>query len=235
MRIVLNASAKTSTGTSLNDLLHTGPNLQADLFMLLLGFRYFKVALSADIQQMYLQILLSEGDRKYQKILYRFNKNEPLRIFQFNSVAFGLRSSPFLAMRTVRQLAYEERERFPIASRVATSEIYMDDLSTSVTSEEEGARLVHDLIALFKSGGFDLVKWASNSPELLHQLPVSHRASIEFDNDTGTLKILGLKWLPVSDTFSFSVTDSSIGSTKRVILSTIARLFDVLGLSTCYS
>lgn len=230
VRIVLNASAPTDTKLSLNELLHTGPNLQADLFALLLKFRYFKVAITADVQQMYLRILLSESDRKYQKILYRFNDTEPTRILQFNSVAFGLRSSPFLAMRTVRQLADDEGGRFPLAAKVAAHEFYMDDLTTSVPSVKEGSQLVDELIALFKAGGFDLIKWVSNVPELLAHLPESHRASIEFTDDRDTLKVLGLKWIPTSDTFSFTTSTTSTINTKRSILSTIARLFDVLGL-----
>ncbi|XP_050669608.1 uncharacterized protein LOC126968633 [Leptidea sinapis] len=228
-RIVLDASAKTDSGVSLNDLLHIGPNLQADLFTLLLRFRYFEIALNADIKQMYLRIFLSENDRKYQKILYHFADNEPNRIFQFNSVAFSLRSSPYLAMRTVRQLAEDERERFPLAAEVATQELFMDDLTTSVHSVDDGIRLADELRELFKSGGFNLVKWASNSHVLLTHLPESHRASIEFSDDNSNLKVLGLKWIPTTDTFTFTISSTSVGSTKRAILSTIARLFDVLG------
>lgn len=230
VRIVLDASARTDTGISLNDLLYTGPNLQADLFTLLIRFRQFKIAITADIQQMYLRLMLTETDRKYQKILYRFNENEPIRVFQFNSVAFGLRSSPFLAMRTVRQLAEVERDRFPRAAEVAVRDLYMDDLTTSVNTQAGGVQLAHELIALFKSGGFDLVKWASNSSSLLTQLPESHRAAIEFSDGCDTIKVLGLKWLPVTDTFTFTTGETSQANTKRSILSTIACLFDVLGL-----
>ncbi|XP_063827848.1 uncharacterized protein LOC135077235 [Ostrinia nubilalis] len=229
-RIVLDASAKTDTGFSLNDLLMTGPNLQTDLFTLLLRFRQFEIAVTADVQQMYLRILLADDDRKYQKILYRFNEDELVRIFQFNSVAFGLRSSPYLAMRTIRQLALEEQDRFPRAAEVATHEMYMDDLTSSVPTANDAIQLAHDLIAMFKSGGFDLIKWASNSPELLAHLPESHRAAIEFTDNSDTLKVLGLKWLPVTDTFTFTINEPPANNTKRVILSTIARLFDVLGL-----
>ncbi|KAF6210724.1 hypothetical protein GE061_013833 [Apolygus lucorum] len=62
LRIVWNMSAPTSTGYSLNDLLHIGPKLQADIFTILLNFRLFRVALSADVRQMYLQILVEPRD-----------------------------------------------------------------------------------------------------------------------------------------------------------------------------
>ncbi|KAF9412289.1 hypothetical protein HW555_009180 [Spodoptera exigua] len=75
-------------------------------------------------------------------------------------VAFGLKSSPFLAMRTVRQLSEDEKHRFPRASIVASQELYMDDLANSTPTVEEAKTLSAELIALFKAGGFDLTKWA---------------------------------------------------------------------------
>ncbi|XP_050667256.1 uncharacterized protein LOC126966981 [Leptidea sinapis] len=104
-RVVLDASAKTHTGLSLNDVLHVGRNMQTDLFLLLLEFRLFPVAMNADIKHMYLRIGVFKDQRKYIRILFRFNENENICTFEFNCVPFGLKSSPFLAMRTVRQLA----------------------------------------------------------------------------------------------------------------------------------
>lgn len=229
VRIVLDASAKSHNGVSLNDLLHTGPNLQADIFLLLLNFRLFPIAVTADIKQMYLRIAVIDEHRKYQKILFRFNTAEPVREFQFNRVAFGLKASPFLAMRTVRQLSEDEKHRFPRAAIVASHELYMDDLVNSTPTLEEAKILSTELIALFKAGGFDLTKWASNSPELLESIPHSNRSSINF-SDGGNLKILGLKWIPSEDCFTFTTSNVDESCTKRSILSTVARLWDVLGL-----
>lgn len=230
VRIVLDASAKCHNGVSLNDVLHTGPNLQSDIFILLLNFRLFAVALAADIKQMYLRILLQFEDRKYQKILFRFDSSEPIREFQFNRVAFGLKCSPYLAMRTVRQLASDERDKYPRAAQVASHELYMDDLTTSVPTVEEAKSLSQELIALFKAGNFHLTKWASNSPELLDSVPQSNRAAIEFSNNEN-IKVLGLKWLPASDVFTFSTSPTNETFSKRTILSSIARLWDVLGFA----
>lgn len=230
VRPVLDASAKTSSGLSLNDVLHTGPNLQADLFQLLMKFRHFPVAITADIRQMYLCIGVTDDHRKYQKILYRFDSAEVLRCFQFTCVPFGLKCSPYLAMRTIRQLASDERENYPAAAAIAESELYMDDLVTSVKDTEVATDLSRQLIDLFKLGGFDLVKWASNSPELLSSLPSSHCAPIDF-SASSSIKILGLSWNPKEDVFSFTSTPEYPNKcTKRIILSTVARLFDVLGL-----
>ena len=101
-RIVLDASAKTHTGLSLNDVLHPRPNLQADLFLLLLDFTLFPVAMTADVQQMYLQVGVCEDHRRYLRILFRFSEKEKIRTFQFDRIPFGLKCSPFVAMRSLR-------------------------------------------------------------------------------------------------------------------------------------
>ncbi|GFU60121.1 integrase catalytic domain-containing protein [Trichonephila clavipes] len=49
LRVVFDASAKGTTGHSLNDFLEIGPKLQPDLFKLLVKFRSFLIALTGDI------------------------------------------------------------------------------------------------------------------------------------------------------------------------------------------
>lgn len=56
LRVVFDASCKTSTGISLNDILHSGPKLQDDLFIILMRFRLFRYVVTADIQKMYRQV-----------------------------------------------------------------------------------------------------------------------------------------------------------------------------------
>lgn len=80
-RVVFDASAKTSTGISLNDKLMTGPNIQEDVFSLLVRFRSHAYAIAADIDKMYRQIALDFEDRKYQKILWRKDTQQPVKIF----------------------------------------------------------------------------------------------------------------------------------------------------------
>lgn len=231
VRIVLDGSASTDTGLSLNDILYKGCNLQADIFNILLNVRIHRIAFFADVRQMYLCIYTYPAHRCYQRILYRFSPEDLLETMQFERVTFGLRSSPMLALRTLRQLAQDERQKWPIAADVIERDVYMDDLASSASSVEEAVKTARELIQMFKAGGFDLVKWTSNSPELLKHIPVSHRQSesISFDDDD-TFKILGLRWLPALDNFIFLTSVPPPAFTKRAILSMTARLYDVLGL-----
>lgn len=232
LRVVLDASAKTHTGFSLNDLLHAGPNLQTDLFLLLLNFRLFPVAITADIKQMYLQLEVNQSHRKFLKILFRFHETDQIKTFQFNRLPFGLKCSPYLAMKTLRYLATESEDanNYPEASQIVNSRLYMDDLVHSVSDEQSAKRLSWDLIELLQPAGFNLVKWNSNSALLLGQFPESYCAQFNFGADSEKQKVLGLSWLSKADVFHISTSYSSEKCTKRSILSFIARLFDVLGL-----
>lgn len=231
-RMVMDASSKTDLGLALNDILHAGENLQNELFLILLDFRLYKTAFTSDIKQMYLRIMTNESDRKFQKFLYRFDPSLPLDTYRFNVVCFGLRSSPFLAIRVLRQLCEDESIRFPLASSVIKRNTYMDDVCFSMPTVAGSLQLRDDLRELLKAGGFDLVKWASNSPEITESLLVSdrHTANIQFEDPDSKLKVLGLQWSPVCDDFMFSVSVENRPVTKRNMLSLIARQYDVLGL-----
>ncbi|XP_070068117.1 uncharacterized protein [Drosophila takahashii] len=71
LRVVFDGSAATSTGFSLNDVLMTGPTLQAKLYHTLLRFQIFRVALTGDICKMYRCVRVPEPDSFLQCILWR--------------------------------------------------------------------------------------------------------------------------------------------------------------------
>nr|XP_037875909.1 uncharacterized protein LOC119630468 [Bombyx mori] len=108
LRVVFNASAKTSTGHTLNDLMKRGPNLQQDLMSLILRWRQYQFAYTADIEKMYRQIQCSTEHQNYQKILWRSSPDQRLREYQLTTVTYGMKAAPFLAMMTLKQLAADE-------------------------------------------------------------------------------------------------------------------------------
>ena len=66
VRIVFDTAAKLE-GKSLNDAIHSGPKLQRELVDVLTRFRRAPVALTADISQMFLQVGLTEKDRRFHQ------------------------------------------------------------------------------------------------------------------------------------------------------------------------
>ncbi|KAI5714707.1 hypothetical protein M8J77_004136 [Diaphorina citri] len=237
VRIVHDASAPSSTGTSLNDCIHTGPNLYSNLLIILLNFRLFPIALCADVTKMFLQIKVLDEHRKYLKFLWRSSLEECIHTYQMNRVCFGVRSSPYLSLRTIRQLASDEQENFPVACARVSEDFFMDDFTSSVMSEEEAEVLHSEMVGLFRVGGFSLVKWQTNSRELLDKIPVDQRLEklVQWDNEEtySQSKVLGLKWNAKEDKFLFEISAQLIQEckvTKRGILSTICKIWDPLGL-----
>jgi len=62
LRVIFDASAKTSTNLSLNDVLLKGPSVQEDLVSIMTRFRTHKYVLTADIKKMYRQIWVSKNN-----------------------------------------------------------------------------------------------------------------------------------------------------------------------------
>ncbi|KAL0821872.1 hypothetical protein ABMA28_005274 [Loxostege sticticalis] len=236
-RVVYDAGSKTTSGFSLNDNLLVGPKLHLDIVDVLLKFRIHSVAFTADIKQMYRNILIRESDRDFQRIVWRTSPEAPLRDYRLCTVTFGVSSSPYLALRTIQQLARDEAARFPRASQVLMSDVFVDDVVSGESDESRALSLQQELISICQSAGFELHKWHSNSSALLiaSQPTYSHgerRENVPFaqmENDSST-KVLGLQWDPNSDSFSFSVKVFSEKCTKRSILSEVARIYDPLGL-----
>ncbi|XP_008484590.1 uncharacterized protein LOC103521259, partial [Diaphorina citri] len=230
-RIVFDFSCPSDNGKSLNDIVHSGPKLYNDLFNILLNLRLFKIALIADISKMFLQILLDCEDCPYQKIFWRFSPNDPIQVYFLNRVTFGNTASPYLSQRVIRQLALDNEKEFPLVKPVVFDSFYMDDLTTSVMELDEALELHSQLVTCFKKASFDLVKWASNSPEFVSNIAedVSISSLIDWDANQ-SLKILGMGWNPTSDLFSFQVDVQDRPCTKRLVLSNLAKIWDPLGL-----
>ncbi|XP_076382766.1 uncharacterized protein LOC143260626 [Megalopta genalis] len=231
VRVVFDASTKSSSGVSLNDALLVGPTIQDNLWAILLRFRFHMFVLTADIEKMFRQIKMHPDDAKFQKILWRDSKEESIKTFQLNTVTYGTASAPFLAVRCLQQLAEDEQIRFPNASRTFKEDFYVDDLLTGASTFNEAINLRNELIDLARNGGFHLRQWASNNHKLISDLKDhDDRQAICLDLSQ-TKKTLGVFWNPSSDSVTYAVNSfSETRLTKRIVLSQIAQLFDPLGL-----
>ncbi|GFR15042.1 reverse transcriptase domain-containing protein [Trichonephila clavata] len=106
IRIVFEGSSHGENQLSLNDCLNSGVNLNPDLSELILKFREYPIAYTADIEKAFLQIELHEQDRDVARFFWTeiLNDYDPksLQVYRLTRVLFGLTSSPFMLAATIR-------------------------------------------------------------------------------------------------------------------------------------
>lgn len=145
LRVVFNASNRTTTGLSLNDILHAGAKLQTDICDILLWIRTHKVLFSTDIAKMFRQIALHPDDWDLQRILWFGKDNQPLD-YRLTTVTYGLNCASFLALRTLQQLVKDEGHRFPKAIIPMTKGRYVDDIFGGADSQSEAREVIEQTI-----------------------------------------------------------------------------------------
>ncbi|GFR32494.1 uncharacterized protein TNCT_726181, partial [Trichonephila clavata] len=109
----------------------------------------------------------------------------------------------------------------------------MDDLRTGADDLESGRKLQEQLVSLLRGSGMELRKWSASNPLLLPDSMCQDK-DLSYSSSTET-KTLGLLWKPHPDSFAFKISPmtsncDSLIVTKKSVISTIARIFDLLGL-----
>lgn len=229
-RVVFDAGCKTDKNISLNDIQLVGEKLQRDLYETVMRFRRHRVAVSADIKQMFRQIKIAPEQWDLQRIFWRENSKEQLREYWLVVVTYGLASSPHCAVRALMEGAAIIESTEPDLANIIRNDFYMDDLLTGAENIEQAIELSQGLkksLALF---GFPLCKWKSNEQRVVEELESDNHTSIVITAQEKT-SVLGLKWLIKTDEFTYDVNCEEISSklTKRIILSKIGQLYDPNG------
>jgi recombinational DNA repair protein RecT len=117
-------------------------------------------------------------------------------------MTFGVKSSPYECEATIHELARSCEEDFSKAAQEVQENMYMDDYVGGEDTPQEAIKLQRDMTEMMKRGGFKLTKWASNSDEVMRQIPEEEkdpRLIVDFDSKEGevsrpnaTLKTLGV-------------------------------------------
>lgn len=252
LRVVFDASMQSTSGLSLNDEMYKGPTVQPELFDIVCRFRTFKYVMITNIIKMYRQVLIAPEHRHLQNILWCDSPSENLKCIELQTVTYGTNSAPFLT-RCLVQLATENVNLYPPASRILLEQRYVDDILFGANNLENLIRSCDELVNLLGSAGFKLHKWISNVsniiesqdlPSILRKVPntsdkselikilqsiTSSQTSIHIDEHLS--KVLGIRWQPLADYFQICGLSqrNTLVSTKRNVLAEIASLFDPLG------
>ncbi|XP_014210611.1 uncharacterized protein LOC106640940 [Copidosoma floridanum] len=130
LRVVFNASHPTSSGYSLNYILHFGPRLQAALPTVLLRWQRHSVALCSIVQMMFREIWVDPRDADLQRIVWSPDPSQPPVHYQLRAVTYGVTYSPYLSLRLRDQVIGLLRSgRFPLQKWVANDAELLADLT----------------------------------------------------------------------------------------------------------
>ncbi|XP_046966958.1 uncharacterized protein LOC124534969 [Vanessa cardui] len=241
VRIVYDASCKGKNNMSLNDQLAIGPTLQPELRHIIMRWRLTSICMSADIVKMYRQVKTDNRDNDFQRILWRENPNSEIKHYKLTRVTFGTASAPYLAVKTLQQVAHDDGADYPMAAETILKSFYVDDFLSGCENVEQGYKIFTQMNELLGRAKFKLQKWNSNNNELLELMKREERdkkagKELEMEEELKIkedelIKIMGLTWNRRDDTFRYSVNLPTLQQpvTKRMIISDISRLYDPLG------
>lgn len=236
IRVVFDASMKTSNKMSLNDILLNGPMVQKELFDIVLLFRVGQYTLNADIKKMFRNILVNPEHTSLQNILWRTNPNEAVRCIRLDTVIYGMKSSSYLATRCLHELAQRFEQDLPLASYIIQNCTYVDDILYSCSDLNTLLEAKKQLRQMLGYASFGLHKWASNIPGILSDIPEAEQQFTELDFEKGrvSMKALGLTLDIKKDCFTINspVPFDNSKVTKREVLSYISRFYDPMGFAS---
>ncbi|XP_076660848.1 uncharacterized protein LOC143364322 [Halictus rubicundus] len=233
IRVVFDASRKNKGGRCPNDFLMKGPALQRDLCLILLNWRRYQFVFTTDVVKMFRQIYVASEQRDFQRIVWSPSHSDPPVDYRLTTVTYGTACAPYLAIRTLQQVAIDEGARFPLGAACLNSNTYVDDIFAGADDLSDALKTRQELVDMLRTAGIELDKWAANHNDLL---PTKSSQYENIDQksiaDDELVKALGIRWNPTSDEFSFVAVNFEElvkAMTKRTVLSNIARLFDPLG------
>ena len=237
-RVVFDCASK-SGGVSLNSQLLQGPENTSSLIGVILRFRVDSVAVAADIKRMFHQVFVSPEDRGALCYLWWPDgdiSKEP-KTFQMLVHIFGATSSPSICGYALRRTAADNSDDFsPETIDAVLRDFYVDDLLKSFETTSQAVEVTRELQELLARGGFQLTKVMSNEREVLNAFPPEHRAPAVKNLDIKLDRLpmdraLGIHWDVEADTFNLVVSDRPQPETRKGILSSIATIYDPLGLA----
>ena len=242
IRVVYNCPAMYK-GTSLNAQLFQGPDLTNGLNGVLMRWRKEPIAVQADIEKMFYQVRVAEGDRDMLRYLWwpGGDLSSKLQSYRMKVHVFGAISSPSCVNYVMKQIANNCENTKPKASNAILNAFYVDDMLDSFATEEEAIHVSESIQETLAEGGFRLTKWHSNNRRVIEAFPEEERAKDlkEIDSNVDTLptdRALGVRWDAETDKLGFFYNENQKWNIKnrRNMLSIVSSIYDPMGMVAPY-
>ena len=138
---MFDASASSSSGTSLNDMLLVGHTVHSSHVDVLIRFRLHRITLTTNVSQMYRMVLLETSDKDLHRFVRKRGESEPLQDYRMMRVTFGVAASSYATNMTVKQNAANHALEYPAAADTGNTSFYVEDGLTGADTIEEAIDL----------------------------------------------------------------------------------------------
>ena len=241
-RMTFDASNKTASGLSLNDILPKGINQISSLIEIVLAWRNGVHAMAGDIEQMYNGILLDEDCWNMQLYFWQdtLEENIPPELHVVKTAIYGVCSSGNQAITGVHKLADHSKSEFPEAHTVLTRRTYVDDvLPNGKQKLDECFILADQLTVVVGRGGLRFKQFAFSS------IP----PDVSISSNGISVDVAGMKWFTVKDQLSLKIGPLNFAKryrgkkpstpecyqipnkiTRRICTSKVGEVWDLLGM-----
>ncbi|XP_065084677.1 uncharacterized protein LOC135706922 [Ochlerotatus camptorhynchus] len=184
---------------------------------------------------------MKKQDQRSQMILWiSGDPDEEPEVYVEQVMTLGAACSPCCAHYVKNKNADRFVEDYPRAVECIKHEHYVDDMLTSVETEEEAVKFASEVRSIHSQGGFEIRNWLSNSSAVVKRL--HENSTTEKDMSLcafmATEKVLCM-WLDTAtDSFTFRLSpkhnvDLLSGTrmpTKREVLRILMAIYDPMGL-----
>ena len=183
------------------------------------------MAVSADIEGMFMQTGIKDEDQNALRFLCP-TKNGIKN--QYTRLIFGAKCSPSIAIFALHQTAADYCVTKLNFAQLLHKIFYLDDFVHSFNTTHEARDSTTQLKSSLRQGGFNLTKFVSNTNNAIYTIDggeVSTNATVH--------RVLGVKRATTDDTIFVRPTTkltNTTSSTLQTVLSTVARVFDPLGI-----
>ena len=248
VRPVFDASSRTKSGKSLNDILCKGSNQLSNILHLLISFRCGAAALSADVKMAYNAIALKPEHYRYQKFLWvdGLSLLGAVAIWIVRTLIYGVKSSGNQTIHGFTVVASEAEKAEPELKDGADTLrkfSYVDDILRGFVDAESRDKAAESLLKVLDYGQME-VKAITKSGYVPEE-------TVSVDGET--VGLIGYCWRPEEDTISLEIKYLFLGKakrgklpveitsnlkealapllTKRILLGKVMSVYDPLGLA----
>ena len=209
-RLVFDASSRTRTGHSLNDILAKGDSKVADLLHLLIQFRKGKAALTSDIKMAYNTVKIKPEFYRYQKMVWKefLSIDSDTIDMIIRTLIYGVKPAGQLTaegFELVADVAEDANPDLKLGADTLRNKKYVDDILASYDTSAIRDAASDGLPKVLDYGTME-VKTITKSGS-----PPDEIVSI----DGTTCGLVGYKWAPEEDLIGLDIKPLYLGKSKR--------------------